>query len=272
MKRRIKPILLNLFIVGILLFLIFLMYENIFERTQEDTNSNIEVKLLDSDALTLTQLMLKTSDICNRGPRPKPEKIAYITIDDGPSKYTDEILDILRKNNVKATFFMIEGNMKTYPEALKNIAKEDHSLGFHSVSHDINVLYKTPEATANEFNKCKNTLEKITNKTSNLIRLPYGSKPYAPKESYEELLKEGYKIWDWNLDTQDWRATSEQIVESVKTYGPQHKEIVLLIHEKEQSVIALQGIIDELENQGYTILPIEERENPKNFWKQNLSK
>src|SRR3712207_7850829 len=49
-----------------------LMYENIFERTREDTNSNIEVKLLDSDALTLTQLMLKTSDICNRGPRPKP--------------------------------------------------------------------------------------------------------------------------------------------------------------------------------------------------------
>ncbi|MCG4682745.1 polysaccharide deacetylase family protein, partial [Faecalibacillus intestinalis] len=69
--------------------------------------------------MTLTDLMMKASSVNNRGPKPKPEKVAYITIDDGPSKYTDGILSILDSNNVKATFFMIEGNMKQHPEQLK---------------------------------------------------------------------------------------------------------------------------------------------------------
>ncbi|MEG2983701.1 MAG: polysaccharide deacetylase family protein [Peptostreptococcaceae bacterium] len=273
MKRRIKPIFLNMFIVILFLFLIFITYGNIvgISNDKVNSNNNIEINLLNSENLTLTQLMMQTSNICNRGPRPKPEKIAYITIDDGPSKYTNDILKILNKNNVKATFFMVEGNMKKYQESLKIMANQKHALGFHSVSHDINILYKTPESAVNEFDKCKKTLEEITNQKSNLIRLPYGSKPYASKEDYDALVNAGYKIWDWNLDTEDWRATPKDIVDNVAKYSGQHKEIVLLMHEKEQSVKALQGIIDVLKSKGYTILPIDERDTPKNYWEQNLT-
>jgi peptidoglycan-N-acetylglucosamine deacetylase len=269
MKRRIKPIFFNMFIVILLLFLISFTFDNIIETSKN--NTDIDIILLNSDNITLTQLMVNASEVHKRGPRPKPEKVAYITIDDGPSKYTDQILDILDKNNVKATFFMIDGNMKTYSDELKRIESEGHSLGFHSVSHDINVLYKTPKKTVAEYDKCNNSLEEITNETSKLIRLPYGSKPYAPKESYDALLEAGYRIWDWNLDTEDWKATSEEIIENVKTYSGNHKEIVLLMHEKEQSAKALQGMINVLREKGYTILPIEERDTPKNYWEQNLS-
>ncbi|MGL5640819.1 MAG: polysaccharide deacetylase family protein [Paraclostridium sp.] len=271
MKRRIKPIFLNVFIVILLLFLIFITYDKIIGKADDNNKNNIEINLLNSENLTMTQLMIQATEVCNRGPRPKPEKVAYITIDDGPSKYTNDILKVLRKNNVKATFFMVEGNMRKYPEQLKDMANQNHSLGFHSVSHNINVLYKTPQSAVGEFDKCQSTLEEITNKTSNLIRLPYGSKPYASKESYNALVNAGYKIWDWNLDTEDWRATPEEIVENVVKYSDQHKEIVLLMHEKEQSVKALQGIIDVLKSKGYTILPIEERDKPKNYWEQNLT-
>ena len=101
--------------------------------------------------------------------------------------------------------------------------------------------------------------------------LPYGSKPYAPKESYDALVNKGYKIWDWNLDTQDWRATTEEIINNVELYSDEHRQIVLLMHEKEQTVKALQKMIDILNSKGYTILPIEENEYNKNYWEQNLT-
>ncbi|MGL5750318.1 MAG: polysaccharide deacetylase family protein, partial [Paraclostridium sp.] len=128
------------------------------------------------------------------------------------------------------------------------------------------------ESTLAEFDKCKQTLNIITGSVSNLVRLPYGSKPYAPRQNYNTLVKNGYKVWDWNLDTQDWKATSDEIVNNVEIYSNNNRELVILMHEKEQTVEALQEIIDILKFKGYTILPIEENDIPKNYWEQNLTR
>ena len=117
------------------------------------------------------------------------DKVAYITIDDGPSKFTKQILDILDRNNVKATFFMINKNMNIYKDEVKRIQQDGHGAGFHSVSHDVKRLYKTPQATLEEFSICRDTYYKITGETSNLVRIPYGSKPYTPEESYKILIE-----------------------------------------------------------------------------------
>lgn len=198
------------------------------------------------------------------------EKIAYITIDDGPSKFTNEILDILEANDVKATFFMIDGNMKKHKDEVQRIVSEGHGAGFHSVSHDKEKIYETPDTTVGEFDTCKETLNDITGVSSNLIRLPYGSKPYMPEDSYEKLIEGGYMIWDWNVDTLDWRSTSDQIVSNVLYYGRKHEELVLLFHEKEQTLEALNSSIRVLKERGYKILPISEKISEKNFWKGNL--
>lgn len=197
-------------------------------------------------------------------------KIAYITIDDGPSKYTDTIINTLNKYNAKATFFMIDRNMKTYPEQVKNIINNGNTAGFHSVSHDIHELYKSNVSAKKEFDKNKETFHEITNLESNIIRLPYGSKPYTPTKSYEMLVEAGYKLWDWDLDTQDWKSNSTQIVENVKRYTQNKKEVVILIHEKKQTVEALDGILKHLTEQGYDIIPIEQNQQPQNFWIGNL--
>ncbi|MGL4911187.1 MAG: polysaccharide deacetylase family protein [Romboutsia sp.] len=199
-------------------------------------------------------------------------KIAYITIDDGPSKYTESIVDTLKKYGAKATFFMIDRNMKTYPEQVKNIVKNGNTAGFHSVSHDIHQLYKYNTSAKEEFDKNKETFYNITNTESNIIRLPYGSKPYTPVESYELLVDSGYKLWDWDLDTEDWKSSSSQILESVKKYSENKKEVVILIHEKKQTVEALDGILKYLTEQGYEILPIDQEQQPQNFWLGNLYK
>lgn len=198
------------------------------------------------------------------------DKFAYITIDDGPSKYTNQILDILDRNNVKATFFMINRNMNIYKDEVKRIQEGGHGAGFHSVSHDIKELYKTPQATLEEFSICRETFREITGETSNLIRIPYGSKPNTPAESYQILVDNGFLVWDWNLDTEDWKSTTDNIVSKVLLNGRNKDELVLLVHEKAQTVEALDGIIKILKERGYEIVPITEDKEAMNFWRKNL--
>lgn len=219
---------------------------------------------------TLTEIIHKASYEIYKGPGITPEKVAYITIDDGPSKYTNHILDILKANDVNATFFMIDENMKHRPKEVNRVIEEGNTVGFHSVSHDIHKMYTSPEVTVGEFNTCNDTLYNITGKTSRIIRLPYGSKPYAPEESYNGLVNNDYLIWDWNLDTQDWKSTKDQILSNILYYGRDKRELVILMHEKEQSMLSLNSIILILKERGYTILPIKDYNQPKNFWEKNL--
>ena len=186
------------------------------------------------------------------------DKVAYITIDDGPSKFTNQILDILNRN------------MNMYKDEVKRIQQEGHGAGFHSVSHDVKTLYKTPQSTLDEFSVCRNTFKEITGETSNLIRIPYGSKPNTPEESYKILVENGFLVWDWNLDTEDWKSTTDNIVSNVLLNGRNKDDLVLLMHEKEQTVEALEGIIMVLKERGYQILPITEDKEAMNFWSKNL--
>lgn len=199
------------------------------------------------------------------------EKIAYITIDDGPSKYTDEIIHILNKYNAKATFFMLDRNMKKFPDKVINVIQSGNVVGMHSVSHDIKELYKDTTSAKEEFDINCETFFKITGKHSKLVRLPYGSKPYTPKESYEALVEAGYKMWDWNIDTQDWKATSMEIVENVKMYSKNQKNIVILMHEKQQTLEALELVLEYLSSEGYQMLPITEEQEPQNYWLGNFT-
>ena len=193
-------------------------------------------------------------------------KKAYITIDDGPSKYTDDIINTLNKYNAKATFFMIDRNMKLYPEQVKNIIENGNTPGFHSVSHDVNTLYKTNDSAKEEFDTNKQTLLEVAGIESSVVRLPYGSKPYTPYKCYEELVKAGYKMWDWDIDTQDWKVTPEQALENVKMSSKGRDNIVVLMHEKKQTAKSLDRILSYLSNEGYEFVPIDESETPKNFW------
>lgn len=219
---------------------------------------------------TITEMINDISENSKKDFDINYDKVAYITIDDGPSKYTDEILDILDRNNVKATFFMINRNMNAYKDQVIRIQQEGHGVGFHSVSHDVKTLYKTPKSTFEEFSTCRDTFNEITGETSNLIRIPYGSKPYTPEESYKILVENGFLVWDWNLDTEDWKSTTDNIISNVLLNGRNKDDLVLLMHEKKQTVEALEHIIMVLKERGYKILPITEDKEAMNFWNQNL--
>ena len=181
----------------------------------------------------------------------KNEKIAYITFDDGPSKYTKEIVDILDENNVKGTFFMLNDNMIVF----KNV-----------VSHELSKLYATDDSAIEEFKTCNKTFYNITGETSRLVRIPFGSKPNMLENIYNKFVEEGFLVWDWNIDTEDWKSSPDQILSNILYYARGKKEVVILLHENPRTVSCLNDIIAILKERGYDIRPITQDVKPKNFW------
>lgn len=132
------------------------------------------------------------------------KKIVYLTFDDGPNQYTPKVLDILKQKKVHATFFMIEGNIKSHPQTVKRMIREGNYPALHSVSHSVQKLYRgSSENVASEMEKTRKTLLKVANFNSKLTRAPYGSKPYMKKPLRDALAKKGFKMWDWTIDTLD---------------------------------------------------------------------
>lgn len=90
----------------------------------KSTNENDYERNATLTSTTLSDVIYDSSKEINKGPTKTYGKVAYITIDDGPSEYNDEMVKILKDNNVNATFFMVDGNMKAFPEQVKNTLKQ----------------------------------------------------------------------------------------------------------------------------------------------------
>lgn len=255
---------------GSILLILSILFVSIVKINSKEVLAFAKSRNAALEGETITSMVYSGAEEMQKGPSKTYGKVAYLTIDDGPSEYTDEIIKILNKNNVKATFFMINGNMQAYPEQVKNIVENGNTAGFHSVSHDIHKLYVSKTSAKEEFDTNQATFKKITGQTSKVIRLPFGSKPYTPRASYNALVDSGYKLWDWTLDTEDWRSTSSQIMENVKKYSSGSDNVVLLMHERKQTVEILDEMIKYLKSEGFEILPIKQSDEARNYWNGKL--
>ncbi|MBR6647627.1 MAG: polysaccharide deacetylase family protein [Clostridia bacterium] len=198
-------------------------------------------------------------------------KVVYLTFDDGPSpKNTPVILDILKKYNAKATFFMLEGNMKKYPDIVKRIKKEGHALGLHGVTHVKSMFYKNAWSPAKEMQQANQTLKSITGEGTCLVRVPYGSAPNLSNQQYKNLRGAGYRMWDWNIDSEDSLSAN---VSSSTIYNNAIKGLkgknnpVMLFHDKSNVRYCLDNLLSYLTKNGYHIVPI--MHNTKMYnWKE----
>ena len=138
-------------------------------------------------------------------------KTIYLTFDDGPTpKITQWTLDILKKYNAKATFFCIGDNIKKYPELLKSVYNDGHTIGNHTFNHlkgwrtDTNSYVKNTEKTQ----------QLITSNSKQLFRPPFGK---IKRKQAKQLIKRGYKIVMWSVISYDWevKVTPEQCLENV---------------------------------------------------------
>lgn len=186
----------------------------------------------------------------------------YLTFDDGPSKLTEHILDVLQEKQVKATFFIIGKNLETEQgkKILKRIVREGHAVGVHTYYHVYNQIYRSVEDYLDDFYKVYSQIYDITDKKPEIFRFPGGSINGYNNTLYKELIAEmtrrGFVYYDWNISSQDAAGTTtkQQIYESVVFASKTNTRNIILMHdsvEKVNTLKALPGIIDELSNSGY---------------------
>jgi peptidoglycan/xylan/chitin deacetylase (PgdA/CDA1 family) len=197
-------------------------------------------------------------------------KVAYLTFDDGPSLYQNEILDILAKQDVKATFFMVGGNVRHYKDSVKRLVQDGHYPGLHSMTHSYKKLYNDGHFVQ-EMKQVQAIIHDVTGITATLVRCPYGSMPGLTQTLRDQTVAAGLKEWDWTVDSLDWRfpGNPSAVVQNVLSQSTKELEVILL-HEKQQSVQALPAIIDGLRKKGYEFEVYREEEHfPLNFWHDN---
>lgn len=188
-------------------------------------------------------------------------KTAYLTIDDGPSSHTEDILDFLDKKKIKATFFIVTGYKSDF-DILNEIVDRGHTLGLHSNSHDYKIIYESVDAFMKDLDAEKKIILDNTGIEPKIIRLPGGSiNSYNTTTSakiIEKLTEEKYKIFDWNVSLQDAQdITNDKMLEYANfSYElVEGKNLVILSHDckySDRTIEALDVFIDKLQNDGYT--------------------
>ncbi|AWB43551.1 xylanase deacetylase [Paenibacillus sp. CAA11] len=207
-------------------------------------------------------------------PGQKGKQPVYLTFDDGPSAHTGQLLDILSKYDAKATFFMLGNRISSYPAAVQRMVKEGHALGLHGMTHEKNKFYASPAAALKEMNQDNERLNKAVKQKTTLIRTPYGSKPYFTQSFRDKVLGEGgYHMWDWNVDSLDWKykSNSRAIYNNVmKQVHNEHKHgtaPLILFHDQAATLKVLPQILAELKKEGYNFEILTSEMKPVNFWK-----
>ncbi len=194
----------------------------------------------------------------------KNEKIAYLTFDDGPSpSVTPKILDILKEENIKASFFVIGKKVKEHPEIVKRAYEEGHYIANHTYSHNNSLLYKDSNSFISEIKNTDLAIASaigVDNYSSHIFRFPNGfmSKIYkSQKEKYAKLLPElDYTYIDWNALNNDSekKYTHNQLLNNLKNSTKNKTTLVILMHDSNDvndSSTVLKESIDYLKKEGY---------------------
>lgn len=203
-----------------------------------------------------------TADTVNPG-----NKIIYLTFDDGPGKYTQGLLDLLDKYNVKVTFF-VTNTHPDYQNLIAEEAKRGHTVAIHSASHKYNQIYTSEQAFFDDLEQMNSIIKAQTGNDASIIRFPGGSsntvsKDYCPgimTQLVNDVTARGLLYCDWNVSSGDANnkpISTEQVVQNVISGVQSHNVSVVLQHDiKDFSVNAVEQIIQWGQANGYTFLPL----------------
>lgn len=196
-------------------------------------------------------------------------KKIFLTFDDGPSVYTDRILDICKAYDVKVTFFVVGKTGGENERLYRRIVEEGHTIGMHSYSHKYSEIYENLESYQEDLEMLQSHIREITGVTADICRFPGGSSNTVSKVPMQELIDyleaAGIDYYDWNVSSGDasgTKYTAGQIVDNVLNGIESNNTSIVLMHDaadKEQTVEALPLIIEALQaREDVEILPITE--------------
>lgn len=192
------------------------------------------------------------------------EKKVYLTFDDGPTtKVTPKILDILKKENIPATFFIVGKHVKENPNLVNRAFDEGHFIANHGYNHNNKLLYKNDESFLNEILDTDKEIAKavgVDNYTSHIFRFPNGFCAPLYKSQKKKLVKKlsdiGYVYIDWNSLNKDSerKYSNKQLLENLKKSIKSEGTLVILMHDTgdvNNTYDVLKESIDYLKSQDY---------------------
>ncbi|MBO4332001.1 MAG: polysaccharide deacetylase family protein [Paludibacteraceae bacterium] len=183
---------------------------------------------------------------------PVKEKTVFLSFDDGPSAYTTRVLDVLKRHNAKAIFFLIGENAEKNPELVKAIVAEGHVIGNHSFCHKGTFPLMSSKQIAEDIKHCNQTLTDITGKTPNLFRPPFGvTNPLIASG----LKKTGspFKTIGWDVRSFDTMGGDTDKILNRITDQIEPGSIVLLHDRMEFSAELLDKLLTHLKTEGWRI-------------------
>lgn len=182
--------------------------------------------------------------------------IVALTFDDGPSHYTEEILETLKKHEVCATFFILGNKVENYKEVLKKSIEYQNELGNHSYNHKW--LSRLPvNSLKDQIEKTQQILQETLSYQPKYLRPTYGSVNDRIRKNTE------LKIVLWTVDTKDWKIKSIDRIVQKATTNIEDGDIILMHDIFERSAKALEKIIPTLKEQGFQFVTISELEEIK---------
>ena len=295
--QRLKKMIIGIVIVGLLIPILCCVYLicrlHAINGTLRDLEQHLEeLDARDRERQTLlqqlqsetaiqqgvqTQEEVTSGEVSEHTPEsdPRQETIhkVYLTFDDGPSIYTNEILDILNQYNVKATFFVVGREGSSAEEALRRIVEEGHTLGMHSYSHKYRELYESMDSFAEDFEKVRDYIYQATGVESVCYRFPGGSSNTVSEIDMHDFIdyldSQGVEYYDWNVDAGDGggkRLSTAELLENCTDSIDSRETSIVLLHDSAEKPTTVEALPDIIENllarPDMVILPITENTRP----------
>ena len=197
----------------------------------------------------------------------------YMTFDDGPSEYTEDILYYLKKNDVKATFFVIP--TQTSGEKLRLIQNDGHAIGIHTLTHDYKKIYASVEAYLEDFHAAWQLLYEQTGIKAEIFRFPGGSindyNKDTAKDIIAEMTRRGFVYFDWNVDSEESiDATWNRLYDNIRAETAEPARSIVLMHDRpggKMTVLVLDDILQYLKSdpRNFKFAPLSRAVRPMHF-------
>ena len=146
-------------------------------------------------------------------------KTIYLTIDDGPSEHTAQFLDILKKYDSFATFFVVGEMMEGREDLIRRMAEEGHSIGVHAYQHEYDIVYRSAEAFWDDNLRARKMIQQITGTAPKIMRFPGGSSNTVSRHYCDKIMTAlagqaasyDYVYYDWNIHPNDTSVDNHQV-------------------------------------------------------------
>jgi peptidoglycan/xylan/chitin deacetylase (PgdA/CDA1 family) len=201
------------------------------------------------------------------------DKTVYLTFDDGPTVYTERVLDILKEEGVEGSFFVVGDSVARLGDKggalLSRMVDEGHTIGVHCNVHVYNRVYASIEAFLDDFNAAHTLIRETTGVNADIFRFPGGSvNNYNSRirtDLIDEMTRRGFTYYDWNASSNDTagNVTEDSAWRSATMHAGNVNRVIILMHDtREATVRALPRIIETYRSMGYSFARLTSVDKP----------